>query len=174
MRKEAGYRKRIQEVTAELARHFEQGRDYARAVEYLRQAGERALTRSACHEARAYFEQALSALSHLPETRETRGQAIDLWLALRTALQPLGDLGRVLTCLRTAEALAVALDDSCRLARISLLLSRYFSLMGMYNQAITAPSTPSMSPLPVGIPFFRHWQTSTSVWLTYLRATIGG
>jgi tetratricopeptide (TPR) repeat protein len=138
MRKEAGYGKRIQEVTAELARHFEQGRDYARAVAYLRQAGERALTRSACHEARAYFEQALSALSHLPETRETREQAIDLWLALRTALQPLGDLGRVLTCLRTAEALAVALDDSCRLARISLLLSRYFSLRGMYSQAITA------------------------------------
>src|SRR5262249_44356108 len=102
------------------------------------QAGERALTRSACREAMAYFEQALSALSQLPETRETREQAIDLWLALRSALQPLGDLERVLTCLRAAEDLAAALDDPRRLARISLLLSRYFSLRGLYDQASTA------------------------------------
>src|SRR5215468_1798966 len=138
LRVEAGYGERVQEVAAELARHFAQGRDYARVVAYLRQAGERALMRSACREAMAYFEQALRALAQLPETRETREHAIDLWLALRSALQPLGDLERVLMCLRTAETLAAALDDPRRLARISLLLSRYFSLMGMYNQASTA------------------------------------
>jgi DNA-binding winged helix-turn-helix (wHTH) protein/tetratricopeptide (TPR) repeat protein len=138
IRVDTGYGEQAREHAAELAMHFVQGREYARAVESLRQAGDRALMRSACREAMAYFEQALSALSQLPETRETREQAIDLWLALRTALQPLGDLERVLTCLRTAEALAVTLDDPRRLARISLLLSRYYSLMGLYNQASTA------------------------------------
>jgi hypothetical protein len=58
-----------------------------------------------------YFEQALSALAHLPETRDTREQAINLRLALRNALSPLGDFGRVLALLREAEALAETLDD---------------------------------------------------------------
>jgi hypothetical protein len=82
--------------------------------------------------------QALSVLPHLPETPATREQAIDLRLALRSVLQPLGDLGRMLVCLREAEALAEALDHPRRLARISLFLSRYFSLIGTYGQAIMA------------------------------------
>jgi len=36
------------------------------------------MARSAYREAVGYFEQALSALPHLPETRATREQAIDL------------------------------------------------------------------------------------------------
>ena len=174
LRVEAGYGKRVQEVAAELARHFAQGRDYARVVAYLRQAGERALMRSACREAMAYFEQALRALAHLPETRETREQAIDLWLALRAALQPLGELERVLMCLRTAETLAAALDDPRRLARISLVLSRYFSLMGLYHQASTAAQRALTFTAASGIPCCRHWHTSTSGWPTNPRATIGG
>ena len=46
------------------------------------------MARSAYREAVGYFEQALSALPHLPETRDTREQAIDLRLALRIALSP--------------------------------------------------------------------------------------
>jgi tetratricopeptide (TPR) repeat protein len=44
----------------------------------------------------------------------------------------------MLGVLREAEALAETLDDPRRLARISLFLSRSFSLMGTYGQAITA------------------------------------
>ena len=62
--------------------------------------------RSAHREAVGYFEEALSALAHLPETRATREHAIDLRLALRSALSPRGDLGRILAILREAEALA--------------------------------------------------------------------
>jgi tetratricopeptide (TPR) repeat protein len=53
-----------------------------------------------------YFEQALSALEHLPETRDTSEQAIALRLALRPALRPLGDFRRFLVYLREAKALA--------------------------------------------------------------------
>jgi tetratricopeptide (TPR) repeat protein len=84
------------------------------------------------------FEQALSALPHLPETRDTREQAIDLRLALRSALLPSGDSGRILAHLREAEALAVAIDDHRRLGQISGFLSVYFRNIGSYDQAIAS------------------------------------
>ena len=62
---------------------------------YLRQAGAKALARSANREAVAHFEQALTALRHLPETRETLEQAIDLRFDLRNALLPLGEFERI-------------------------------------------------------------------------------
>ena len=80
----------------------------------------------------------LRTLSHLPEQRHTREQAIDLRLALRSALRPSGDSGRILACLREAEVLAEALDDPRRLAQISHLLSEHFRIMGAHDQAITA------------------------------------
>ena len=95
------------------------------------------MARSVYPEALASFEQALTALTHLPETREVREQAIDLRLALRSALLPSGDFGRVLACVREAEALAAALDDPRRLAQISLFLANYFHRMGVYDQAMT-------------------------------------
>src|SRR2546430_11335266 len=88
--------------------------------------GRRPWRGSAYREAVTCFEQALSALAHLPETRDTREQAIDLRLALRVAFRPLGDLGRVLTYLHEAEALAEALDDPRRLGQVSLFLSVHF------------------------------------------------
>jgi class 3 adenylate cyclase/tetratricopeptide (TPR) repeat protein len=129
---------RLAEQIERLAHHALRGEVWDKALAYCRQAGEKALARSAHREAVGYFEQALSALSHLPEQRHIVEQAIDLRLALRTALLPLGDLGRVLTYLREAEALAAALDDYRRLGHASRFLSRHFYLMGAYDQAITS------------------------------------
>jgi class 3 adenylate cyclase/tetratricopeptide (TPR) repeat protein len=129
---------RLAEQVERLAHHALRGEVWDKALTYCQQAGEKALARSAHREAIEAFEQALSALAHLPEQRDTREQAIDLWFALRSALQPSGDLGRMLVCLREAEALAETLDDPRRLARSSLFLSRYFSLVGTYDQAILA------------------------------------
>jgi len=121
-----------------LAHHALRGEVWAKALAYCRQAGEKALARSAHREAVGSFEQALSVLPHLPETRDTLEQAIDLQLALRTALVPSGDAGRVLAVLQEAETLAVALDDPRRLGQVLHFLSRQFSLMGTHDQAITA------------------------------------
>jgi class 3 adenylate cyclase/tetratricopeptide (TPR) repeat protein len=115
-----------------LAHHAIRGEVWEKAVAYGRQAGEKALAQSAYREAVGCFEQALSAFTHLPEQRDTREQAIDLRLALRSALLPLGDLGRILACLREAEALA----DPRRLAQVSRFLSNYFSFIGEYDQAL--------------------------------------
>src|SRR6266478_4820575 len=98
----------------------------------------RAMARSAHREAVGYFEQALSALQHLPEQRATLEQAIDLRLALRSALRPLGDFERSLAALREAESLAAALDDPRRLGHVSRFLSLHYYFMGMHDQAITA------------------------------------
>jgi tetratricopeptide (TPR) repeat protein len=129
---------RLAEQVEHLAHHALRGEVWDKALAYCRQAGEKALARSAYREAVGSFEEALSALPHLPETRDTREQAIDLRLTLRTALRPLGDFGRILTALREAESLAVALDDHRRLGQVSLSLVVHFCLMGAYDQAIAA------------------------------------
>jgi tetratricopeptide (TPR) repeat protein len=121
-----------------LAHHALRGEVWAKALLYCRRAGEEAMARSAYHEAVRYFEQTLRALPHLPETYDTREQAIDLRLALGSALRPYGAHGRALAYLREAETLAVALDDPRRLGQVSVSLSLHCYLMGAYDQAIAA------------------------------------
>jgi class 3 adenylate cyclase/tetratricopeptide (TPR) repeat protein len=126
----------VAEQAERLAHHAFRGEVWDKALAYGRQAGEKALARSAHREAEGFFELALSALRHLPETRDTREQAIDLRLAMRSALSPSGEVGRILAYLREAEALAAALDDPRRLARVSGLLSAHFYFRGAHDQAI--------------------------------------
>jgi class 3 adenylate cyclase/tetratricopeptide (TPR) repeat protein len=126
------------EQVERLAHHALRGEVWEKALVYGRQAGEKAEARSAYPEAVGYFEQALSALAHLPETRDTREQAIDLRLALRTALWPSGDFVRTLACLREAEVIATALDDPRRLGQVSIFLSHQFYTEGAYDQALAA------------------------------------
>jgi class 3 adenylate cyclase/tetratricopeptide (TPR) repeat protein len=121
-----------------LAHHALRGEVWAKAVVYFRQAGAKALARSAHQEAAGYFEQALSVLAHLPEQRDTREQSIDIRLALRSALLPSNDSPRILACLREAEALAMDLNDARRLGQVSGFLSVHFRNLGAYDQAIAA------------------------------------
>jgi class 3 adenylate cyclase/tetratricopeptide (TPR) repeat protein len=129
---------RVAEQVERLAHHALRGEVWDKTLAYSRQAGEKAMARSAYREAVGSFEQALSALPHLPGRRDMRAQAIDLRLALRSALFPSGDFGRVLAYLREAEALAAALDDPRRLGRVSNFLSVHFFRMGAHDQAIAA------------------------------------
>ena len=69
-----------------LAHHALRGEVWDKAVAYCRQAGDKALARSANREAVACFEQALVALAHLPEGRARHEQAIDVRFGLRPAL----------------------------------------------------------------------------------------
>jgi DNA-binding winged helix-turn-helix (wHTH) protein/class 3 adenylate cyclase/tetratricopeptide (TPR) repeat protein len=123
----------VAEQVDRLAYHALRSEVWAKALAYCRQAGERAMARSAHREATGHFEQALSTLRHLPETRDTREQAIDLRLALRSALFPSGDSERILATLREAEAL----DDPRRLGQASIFLSQHCYLMGTHDHAIT-------------------------------------
>jgi tetratricopeptide (TPR) repeat protein len=128
---------RLPEQVERLAHHALRGEVWAKAVVYCRQAGTKAFTRSALREAMAYFEQALTALEHLPERRETLEQAIDLRLDIRNALLALGELGAIFDHLREAETLATALDDQRRLGWVCAYMITSVQPMGDYERGLT-------------------------------------
>ena len=133
---EAVFADRLAEQVEVVAYHALRGELWDKALAYFRQAGNKALERSAHREATAAFQQAMVALHHLPESRHTREQAIDLHLDLRTALISLGEVGRVFEHLCEANTLALALDDPRRLARVSRFMAPHYVFEGDYEQAI--------------------------------------
>jgi tetratricopeptide (TPR) repeat protein len=121
---------RVAEQVERLAHHALRGEVWAKAVTYCQQAGARAYDRAAFREAVASFDQALQALTYLPEDGDTRVLAIELRLALGNSLFPLGEYGRALTLLGEAEARARALDDRARLVRVLARMALVRRIMG--------------------------------------------
>jgi tetratricopeptide (TPR) repeat protein len=62
-------------VAGALATHFERGRDFAKAITFLIQAGDTALSRYANAEAVAHFTHALGLLEKLPQDQQTARQS---------------------------------------------------------------------------------------------------
>lgn len=83
---ETVYGERAGEIAAELAMHFEQGRDYPRAVRFLQQAAENAGRRFANHETVALSRRALELLKTLPETPERTRHELILRITLGVSL----------------------------------------------------------------------------------------
>jgi tetratricopeptide (TPR) repeat protein len=123
---EVQFPERVTTEPALLAHHALRGEQWEQAVSYFRQSGEKASTHSAHREAAVAFERALEALQHLPESRHTLAQAIDLRLALRNALWPLGELGQIFVCLQEAQACAEVLGDHQRLGWVAGYLLAHF------------------------------------------------
>jgi class 3 adenylate cyclase/tetratricopeptide (TPR) repeat protein len=130
------YPDRLGEHVERLADHAYRGEEWARAVRYDREAGAKALARSAHPEAVTSFERALSALVRLPETRDTLEQGIDVRFSLRNSLWPLGELQRLHEHLRQAEITAEALGDQRRLGQVSAYMSQFFAWMGDHARAV--------------------------------------
>jgi tetratricopeptide (TPR) repeat protein len=130
------YSDRLAEHVERLAHHALRGEVWDKALRYCRQAGTKASARSAYQEAVVYIEQALVALSHLPESRGKLEQAIDLRLELRNAFLPLGEHGRIFDRLREAENLAHMLDDRQRLGQVCVYMTEYFRMMNDLDHAI--------------------------------------
>src|SRR5215471_11304826 len=76
------YGHRASEIAAELAMHFEESRDWRRAVQYLTQAAENTTRKSAHHEAADLAERGLVILKLLPESTERDQQEIALRIIL--------------------------------------------------------------------------------------------
>jgi predicted ATPase len=85
-RLETAYGKRANEIAAELAVHFERGREYQRAIQYLQQAGQNAIRRSAHQEAITLLTKGLESLKTLPDTSERTQQELSLQITLGSAL----------------------------------------------------------------------------------------
>jgi tetratricopeptide (TPR) repeat protein len=102
-----------------LSRHCQQGALWNKAATYLRKAGIGAATRGDHRAAVDCFERALAALQHLPESRTSLEQSIDVRLALRNSSTALGEYEALLQHLRAAEATAQSLGDRLRLGWVS-------------------------------------------------------
>jgi predicted ATPase/DNA-binding winged helix-turn-helix (wHTH) protein len=105
-REEMGYGARASEIATELAVHFEQGRDYRRAVQYVLEATRNAARRGASQEVIALATKGVALLAMLPEAAAYLQQELDLQVALSQALivtkgYGAPDLGRI--CARARE-----------------------------------------------------------------------
>jgi tetratricopeptide (TPR) repeat protein len=127
---------RLSQHTERLAHHAFCSEVWDKAVEYAGEAGTKAAESSAYREAVVYLEQAIAALAHLPEDAHTLARAIDLRLALRSSLFPLGQIPRDLEHLSAAEPLARRLGDRSRLAWILAHMVRDLALLGKPERAL--------------------------------------
>ena len=130
------YQDRRVDQVEQLAHHALRGAMWHKAVAYCRQAGGKATDRSGYQEAVAYLEQALAALSHLPEDQDIQQQAIDIRLHLRRVLFPLGQVQRALDLLREAEAYAECLHDPGRLGQVASSMISCWNLLGTPERAV--------------------------------------
>src|SRR5206468_1096011 len=71
---------------AELAMHFERGRDYRRAVPYLQQVAQTAIQRCAYREALSHLTKGLDLLKTLPDTPERTQHELRLYISLGAPL----------------------------------------------------------------------------------------
>ena len=133
------YPDRQAEQLDRLGHHAFRGEVWGKAAGYLHRAGVKAAEHSAYREATACWEQALAALAHLPENRETLTLAVDIRLDLWGRLAILGRYKAALDHLRRAEHLARVLDDRYRLGRALAGLSVAVRMAtGAHDQAIEA------------------------------------
>ena len=124
------------EQAERLAYHALRGELWAKAGGYLRQAGLRATAQAAYREAVAHLEQALGAIQHLPETRETTELTIDIRIDLWNAYLPLGEQTHTGEHLCEAERLARTLGDSHRLGRIATFMVIQCAQTGDLDRAV--------------------------------------
>jgi len=127
---------RLSEQVEWMAHHAVRGEVWDKAVAYCRQAGAKAMTRSAYPEAATRFEQAVEALRNLPEDRRVIDELIDVRLDLRGALLLLGHPRQALEQLHEAETLAEILEDRRRLGRIAAHTAHCFGVIGEHVRAI--------------------------------------
>jgi tetratricopeptide (TPR) repeat protein len=120
----------VETLPETVAHHLTEAGLPSDAIGYWRKAGAKAFARWSNREAVEYFEQALTGLTHLPETRETRGLAIDIRCDLRSALYSLAEYGRIKGYLQEAERLAQELGDQRRLGWVSAYMSSLYLTIG--------------------------------------------
>jgi class 3 adenylate cyclase len=133
------YAERVTEKLELLAHHAVRGEVWDRAARYLYQAGEKALAQSRPRAATSFFESAVDALDHLGEGADLvlkLDALLELWVTKvsTSQLEALQEVGE------KAEALARALNDGPRLARVQVRQAQALALMwllpGTFDSAI--------------------------------------
>jgi len=121
-----------------LGTHYRDGHVWDKAALHLTRAGMHAAQRYAHRDAVACYEQALSAVEQLPDSRETRELAADAQFNLAHSLYALGDFPRAMACFREAEQLGLALEDHDRLGEVYAGMAYLLGSEGNFAGAIQA------------------------------------
>jgi tetratricopeptide (TPR) repeat protein len=135
---ETFYGDRLSEHVERLAHHAVRGEVWDKAVSYLRQAGHKAMARSAPEDARGWFDQALGVLATLPEAPSTLEHGFEARIELRPVLYMLGEIPTGLERLREAALLAERLNDDERRARAWAFMALTHTLLGESDEALAA------------------------------------
>jgi class 3 adenylate cyclase len=126
-----------------LARHARLGEAWEPALRHARAAGARAASHFANREAVRFYEEALEALTHLPEDAEALSLGVDLRFALRDPLFRLGRVTLLRTRLEEAALVAERLGDTGRLGQLYRMQSHHAWLAGDYPETIAAATRAS-------------------------------
>lgn len=131
---ETAYGERVGEIAAELAMHFERGRDTRRTVKYLRLAAEKSAKRYANPEAKQYLTRALKLIDQLPLAEQAalrvellRQRALVL-RAMDNMLGAMDDFTDTLVIARHEQNLLAEVIALVDLARTTAWYDRWHSL----------------------------------------------
>ena len=129
------YPDRLSEHVELLAHHASRGELWEKTVSYLHEAGRKAAGRSAYKEAASYFEQALEALRHLPESHRSLEQGISVRVDLGPALITMKGFGapEVERTYAQARELCRELGDTRQLFPVLWGLARVHDSRGELN-----------------------------------------
>jgi class 3 adenylate cyclase/tetratricopeptide (TPR) repeat protein len=130
------YADRLSEQVERLAYHAVRSELNDRATHYLRQAGAKAIARSALLDARGWYEQALDVLRSLPQTPPRMEQAFEIHLELRPVLRQLGERRQMMEHLRKADAISEGLKDDLRRGRVSAFMTTVLSTSDELDEAL--------------------------------------
>jgi DNA-binding winged helix-turn-helix (wHTH) protein len=155
-RLEAGYDGREEQVSAELAVHFEQAQSPAKAASHFASAGARAVRRLGFREGVAHAERAFALLAALPEGPEREVVELRASLALGNGLLPVRGGEAAIPLLQRARELAVRHQDAARHAHATLCLQECHLLSGSDLRQL-ADDAPALAKLldPVCDPLLR-------------------
>ncbi|MDX2315485.1 MAG: adenylate/guanylate cyclase domain-containing protein [Gammaproteobacteria bacterium] len=133
---ENAYAGRLEEHLEELGRHAMRAKRWDKAFVYNREAAKKAHGRSAYPAAIERFDDALTALDHLPDDDVHLIDKMDIRLEMRTALWPLGRHDELEKRLREAGELAERAGDTRRLANVQNFLTAHYWRAGEHARAI--------------------------------------
>jgi class 3 adenylate cyclase/tetratricopeptide (TPR) repeat protein len=127
---------RLDERAEALVYHFTRGERWDKVVRYAREAAARAEALCVDDRAVEFYETALQALGHLPETPESARAGVEVRLAMRAPLWRGGEPDRLFALFKEAEPLASRHGLTEHLDTIYAFLVQYHWARGEQDRAI--------------------------------------
>ncbi|MFQ6108718.1 MAG: AAA family ATPase, partial [Candidatus Aminicenantales bacterium] len=161
---ESLYGEQAEEISVQLARHFQEAGITTKSIEYLHKAGNKAVRLSAYAEAISHFNKALELLKTLPETPERDQQELALQLALTAPLQVARGFGapELGQAVIRARELCDKIGNTPQLFTALVQLATFYSTRAEYRTAlklreqISRIAEQSEDPMVTAISYYIH------------------